>query len=298
MHIAITGSQGDLGSALSRTNPGHKLRLIDRVDALVIGDSEYRQVDVGDLSELTAALRSCDAVIHLAAFRNPFMAPPEVVYRVNTLGSYNVTLAAESLGIHTVINASSICYYGYLFRNAFVAPPYFPVDEQTPAYPEDSYSLSKLVGEEIMRAFVQRSGSSVVSLRFCYLVPDGAIGASPREGDNTDWSAVPVHTRGWWTYVDVEDAARAVWLSLDYLADKKRHYAAFNISADDSHALVPTRELLAQHYSAVADLRFGTTLDHHPHAGLYSNAKAKGMLGFSPSAPVWREKLKNTGAEQ
>jgi nucleoside-diphosphate-sugar epimerase len=288
MNVAITGGSGRLGSLVARERPGGwNVRRLD-TKGPADGEGDFHPVDVGDLQSLTGALEGADAVVHLAAIINPYVAPPEQVFRVNALGTYNVTLACEVLGIPRIIFASSICYYGYLFRNDFVAPPYLPVDEDTPAFPEDSYSLSKRVGEEIMRAFVQRSGGAVASLRFCYLMEGGADHGvvSPNIG-----RSMPLDERrakSWWTYVDVRDAAQAVWRALHYLEGKHSLHEAFNIGADDTHILAPTVQLLDQFFPGT-ERRFGTMLEANPHAALYSNTKARTVLGFRPTPATWRD---------
>jgi nucleoside-diphosphate-sugar epimerase len=293
MKVAITGGLGDLGSTLLRQNPyGHELIAIDRGEpakATAAAGQRYIQADVCDLPALTDALRGADAVVHLAALRSPHVAPPETVFRVNTLGAYHVTLACEALGIHALVFASSICYFGYLFRQHLVSPPYFPVDEETPAYPEDSYSLSKRVGEQIMQAFVQRTGGAVASLRFAYLYPNGASGIPASRRDVGDMALDERWAKSWWTYVDLEDAGRVTWQALHYISERDHTHEAFNIGADDTHTTAPTRDALQQFFPS-ADLRHDEAAARDPHIALYSNAKAKRLLSFQPTPPTWRQR--------
>jgi nucleoside-diphosphate-sugar epimerase len=292
MKVAVTGARGHMGRhVLAQRPPGCEVRSIDRVDPGELEPgADYRQIDIADLPAVKDALAGVDAVIHLAAIPAPQFAPPEELFRINVLGTYNVTLACEALGIRRSVFASSICYYGFLFRQVLVTPPYFPIDEDTPAYPEDSYSLSKRVGEEIMQAFVQRTGDgAVASLRYTFLAPDGASKGVPWD-DSQDLSDEAA--KSWWTYVDVDDAARATWQALDWLSGQRGVHEAFQIGADDTHTTTPTAELLARFFPGVADLRFGarleTNLNNNPYTALYSNAKARRVLGFQPSPPAWR----------
>ena len=138
-----------------------------------------------------------------------------------------------------------------------------------------------------MQAFVQLTGSAVASLRFCYLMEDGATGSKTSPPHNT---TMPVNERvakSWWTYVDLCDAARVTWQALQFLEDKHHLHEAFNIGADDTHTLTPTTQLVAQWFPG-AELRFPSTLEPNPYTTLYANTKARCMLGFAPSTPTWR----------
>jgi UDP-glucose 4-epimerase len=249
--------------------------------------TDYRQADALDLPTLTDALSGTDAVIHLAAVRSPNSSSPETVFRTNALSTYHVTLACEKLGITRIIYASSICYYGYIFRSTLVSPPYFPVDEGSTSYPEDSYSLSKRVGEKIMSTFVQRTGGSVVSLRYAYLTSGGATGEQLSEDGTLEYGTDEVTAQTWWTYVDMNDAATATWQSLEYIAPRANLLTAFNIGADDTHSNTPTHALL-ERYFADSMMRFPNPLEPQSYTTLYSNVKARQLLGFRPTPSTWR----------
>ena len=288
MRVAIIGGNGDLGRAMYKcASSSHQIRIIDQAPTPKDAGADYRQADILDLPALTEALRGMDAVIHLAALRSPHLAPPETVFRVNAHGAYHVTLACEVLGIPQIVYASSICYYGYLFRAKLVSPPYFPIDENTPSYTEDSYSLSKRVGEEIMKAFVQRTNGAVASMRYAYL-SGVAVGGAPFGENHAHDLALNEHAaKTWWSYVYVQDAAVVTWRALDYIGGRSNLHEAFNIGADDTHTLAPTRELLARFF-ADADPCYPNPLEPDSHAALFSNARARRILGFHPTPSTWR----------
>lgn len=257
-------------------------RLIDLRDGGT-GSADFHRLDVTDLDALKRALEGVDAVIHLAAIPSPYHGNDEQLFRANVQGTFNVMLACEAHGIGKVVYASSICYYGLLFRREMLMPAYLPLDEDHPSHPQDGYSLSKRIGEEIMRAFVQRTGGAVASLRYCYLAPTGAAkGVAPALSQPQSWAM------SLFTYVDIEDAARVTWRALEHVQDKRGLYEAFQISADDTLMPEPTAELVHQWYPGVADLRFDGKLAVNRYATLYSNDKARRVLGFEPSRPAWR----------
>jgi nucleoside-diphosphate-sugar epimerase len=180
MKVAITGASGGLGRTVQARTPAEwQARLIDRRDAGV-NSADFHCLDLADLDALKRALEGVDAVIHLAAIPSPYHGNDEQIFRANVQGTYNLMLACEAHGIGRIVYASSICFYGLLFRREFMMPAYLPLDEEHPSRPQDGYSLSKRIGEEIMRAYVERAGGAVASLRYCYLAPEGSRKGVPQ----------------------------------------------------------------------------------------------------------------------
>jgi nucleoside-diphosphate-sugar epimerase len=83
-----------------------------------------------------------------------------VTFKVNTVSTYNLFEAVRKLGIKNVVWASSETLLGIPFD---VPPPYLPVDEEYPARPETSYSLSKLLGEELAKQYCRWDPASFCS---------------------------------------------------------------------------------------------------------------------------------------
>jgi len=104
-------------------------------------------------------------VIHMAAIPRPHMHPNSEVWRVNTLSTYNVLEACGLLGIRKVVLGSSESSYGICFANQFFEPRYLPVDEAHPQLPEDTYGLTKVVGETTAAMFHRRDGTQILSYR-------------------------------------------------------------------------------------------------------------------------------------
>ena len=119
------------------------------------------------LHEFDPSLRPepIDAVVHFAAIPRIMITPDNEVFRINTMGTYNVIEAAVKLGIKKVIIASSETIYGLVFANEPRDPVYFPLDEEYPVDPMDSYALSKLCNENTAKAFALRSGIDIYAMR-------------------------------------------------------------------------------------------------------------------------------------
>ncbi|MGQ0601391.1 MAG: NAD-dependent epimerase/dehydratase family protein [Anaerolineales bacterium] len=286
MKIAVTGGNGDMGRALIPylQEQGHAVLSIDRaLPAPLRGGTtvplsqaqaspvppppdrlpDYFVADVCDFGEVVAALRGCDAVIHLAAHRSPLNNPDSVVYIENTAGSYNTLSAAATLGIRRVCLASSINAIG----GAFSRTPrydYFPLDEKHPTYAEDPYSLSKWVLEQQADAFArQYEWMTIASLRFHGLVTE------PKR--STQWPT-PIMTRHLWAYTLLSEAARACLLALT--ADFTGH-EVFYIVAPNTKMAEPSLELARQHYPNTAIRR-----DLSDQRGFFDCGKAERMLGW------------------
>jgi nucleoside-diphosphate-sugar epimerase len=76
-----------------------------------------------------------------------------------------------------------------------------------------------------------------------------------------------------WSYVDIRDAANACILALerDGLGCE-----ALNICSDETFSNIPSKELIQRYFPDVTDIR----ASFNRCEGLYSNAKAKALLGW------------------
>jgi len=168
MRVVITGGTGLIGRAATMRllQNGWGVRILDLPDKVHIGGAEYVQCNILNFDDLLENTRGCDAVIHLAAIRSPYMAPGHEVFKVNVAGTFNVFEAAAACGIRRVVQASSINAVGAFYNLGDVQPEYFPVDEEHPGHTTDPYSLSKQMVEEIGGYYWRRDGISSVALRF------------------------------------------------------------------------------------------------------------------------------------
>lgn len=167
MRVLITGGAGLIGRAAAAhlQAQGWEVRLVDIAPPADMPAADYTVCDIMDFAPLREQMRGCDAVVHLAALRNPFYGPGEEVFRINTVGTFNVFEAAAKEGIHRVVQASSINALGCAWNIVDFVPHYFPVDEDHPLHTTDPYSFSKQQVEEIGAYFWRRDGVSSIALR-------------------------------------------------------------------------------------------------------------------------------------
>lgn len=281
MRIVVTGANGRLGRIVVThlLQQGFAVVGVDQ-QGTRFSDAPMITVDLCDLGQVFGALARADAVVHLGAIPAPTGRPPELVYRNNIMGQFNVFEAAAQLGIERVVSASSVSALGFPYQHRWSEPLYLPIDEQHPLIPQDAYGLSKANGEDIAAAYCRRTGGSAASLRISTVVNDEAAISRILAHVRRDPGA-SAHML--WSYVDVRDVAQACQLALT--APFKGHHP-FYITSNDTTSELPTDELLERWFPTVSR-RPG---NRPPRWSLLDGARAAEMLGYNPQYQ-WTEKL-------
>ena len=268
MRLALTGGSGRVGQAIAAEalRQGHSVVSIDRTPPADNQERNLRFVpaDICQYEQLLAAFEGCDALIHMAAIRQPFRLPDHIVHNNNVVGSYNALRAAVERGIMRICQASSVNAIGLSFSRA---PhfDYFPIDEEHPNYSEEPYGLSKWICEQQADSFARRyEHIRIASMRFHWVVPDRATAGS--------WFNSPGEEKHLWAYTLYEAAARACLLSLT--ADYQGH-EIFYIAAPDTTIDVPSLELAAEYFPDVP-----IRGDLSGYRSFFSSAKAERLLGW------------------
>ncbi len=279
--VIVTGGSGKVGRACvadllqhgyqvfnaDLNRPARELCPFTRVDLTDFGET------LEALSEIDDLYRGVDAVVHLAAIPGPTQFPNSVTFKVNTLSTYNIFEAARKLGLKNVVWASSETLLGLPFH---VPPPYVPVDEEYPARPETSYSLSKLLGEEMAKQYCRWDPElKIVGLRFSNVM------------EPADYASFPAYDsdpklRSWnlWGYIDSRDAAQAIRKALE---TPLKGFSAFVIANADTVMSRPNAQLIAEHLPGVP-----VTKELSPNETLLSIEKARRILGYEPQHN-WRQ---------
>lgn len=159
MRVIVTGGAGFLGSHVADvlSERGYDVTV---VDAAATQRHRYTRADLLDVGSLESAFRGSEAICHLAAIGDVYLAgdKPALAAQTNVTGSANVCDAALRVGVATVICASTWEVYG--------EPQYQPIDEKHPTNPDHPYSITKLGGERLALAYGHlRQGLRVVALR-------------------------------------------------------------------------------------------------------------------------------------
>lgn len=282
--IMFTGGTGKAGRHVVNylVEQGHQVLNIDtkpldnpKVRTLITDITDSGQVfnaftSYMGLHEFDPSLRAqpVDAVVHFAAIPRIMITPDNELFRINTMGTYNVIEAAVKLGIKKIVIASSETTYGVVFANEPKDPDYFPLDEEYDVNPMDSYALSKVLNEKTARAFALRSGADIYALRIGNVI-------EPHEYESfvPNWIADPAfRKRIAWSYIDSRDLGQIVDLAVhkDGLG-----YQVFNAVNDETSSGLPTKELLSRYYPNVPIKR-----ELGEYETLLSNQKIRDVLGF------------------
>ena len=302
-NVLITGGAGGCAryAAAELGRNGYTVTLFDRVTP---DQGRYPwETDLpfvlGDLTSLADCMRAialarAEAIVHLGAIahnteRQPFQRgmqtlPEDETMRVDTMGTYYLMDAARRLGVKRVVFASTFYVLGLGFRiskKAF-AVEYLPIDEEHPNRPEDTYSLAKLLGEEILASFSRAYDIQTVALRLMGVdYPHWR-----RHTFNQAPEARPNHVGGpiggTFQYVEAEDVALACRLSLE--AQGLDPFEAFYISTDTSLA-EDTRPVVERVYPDLKEMAAAL----EGREGMISIAKARRKLGYEPQHS-WRNR--------
>jgi len=154
VRVLITGAGGNAGQAIARSvaGAGYDIRLADTVppppDVAALG--EFVRCDTRTPADARNAVDGIDAVIHLAAWHSAHTPPVSdaTIFAVNVDGTFNVLEACRESGVQAFVFASSMAYgWGSV------------------------YSVTKVLGEELCRAYHEMTGAAVVMLRYHEFVP-------------------------------------------------------------------------------------------------------------------------------
>src|SRR4051794_19097817 len=279
--VVVTGAAGKLGRAVVEHLAEHGWDVLP-VDQVPVPGWTWNSVrcDLTDYGQVLEVLSgrvdergpAADAVVHLAAVPAPGLIPNSATFANNAPATWNVFHASRAVGIRKVVWASSETVLGLPFD---VPPPYAPVDEQC-RRPESTYSLVKVLEEEMAEHFCRWDPQlSMIGLRFSNVMYPADYAEFPKFQDD------PL-LRKWnlWGYIDARDGAQAVRLALEYTGTGRE---IFVIANADTVMTRSSAALMAEVFPGV-ELR-GKLGEHET---LLSIDKARSLLGFRP-AHSWRD---------
>lgn len=203
--ILLTGGAGYIGShmALLLLEQGYDVIIVDnlsrgRIEAVDVLKAEACQrgrrlafafVDLGSRPHMEALMLASqpDWVIHFAAlaFVGESMANPLLYFRNVTENTLTLLTAMDTAGVSKLVYSSSCSTYGDHTIDEM------PITEITPQRPKSNYAQSKMMAEQVIRAWVKRNPTARVSvLRYFNVIgadPKGRLGEIPRvRGDHVD----------------------------------------------------------------------------------------------------------------
>jgi len=289
MKVLVTGASGRLGPFVvaELESAGHQLVLMSRSRPKSADRWPWVEGDIADFDACLKAAKGVDAIQHLAAEAWATDYPGEAGHgkpfdktmRTNIMGTYYLLQAAlrNKVGIFVMTGSNCALGHGGRFSGREFPFKYLPVDESHPSDVEDSYSYSKLAGEELLASYTRGYGIRTYALRSAGIcnadrrkrIADGA-------GPAGEWDA-------WlWAWVGSEDVASAHRLLMEK-AERIEPHGVYFCNAGDTTAIEPTRELIEKFRPEW--LNIVKTIDGH--ASLFSNRKLREVAGWEHKTS-WR----------
>ena len=286
MKVLVTGASGQLGTFVIRAlRERHDVVLMSRQPpAAEFAALPWVHGDLTVFEDCQRAARGVDAIQHLAAQPWPVDHPAlrgraaaqgipfDATFKSNMLGVYYLMQAAVAAGVERVIMAGSNCALGHGYRISQTPFPLqaLPIDESHPAFPEDSYSYSKLAGEMLLASYTRAYGMRTYVTR-----PAGIC--SPERRQQMAQQAAPA--TGWnpwlWAWVGSEDVASAHRLLMEE-AEHLPPHDVYYLTADDTTALEPSAELIARFQPALLPCAEGFS----DYQSFFSTRKLQQAVGW------------------
>ncbi|MBI1985035.1 MAG: SDR family NAD(P)-dependent oxidoreductase [Candidatus Wildermuthbacteria bacterium] len=298
--VLITGGGGFIGIELAKNlaAKGLQVRLFDldftRYDELCsrLGNCpkvEKVQGSVLDTAQVSNAVKGCEYVVHLAAMLGVGRTEKKRMecLNINILGTINVLEACVKEKAKKILLSSSSEIFGEVSGA--------PVKEDSPKQPISVYAVTKLAGEEYLKAYEARYGLKYSIVRFFNVYGPGQVAqfVMPRFIKNVSEGRSPiVHGEGSQirAFCFVEDAAEgAVKALLSEAGDNE----TFNIGNDKEPI---TMKDLAEKVIAISGknlkLEFVSMIesDRKPEREIQRRIpcidKAKSVLGYEPKVSL------------
>jgi UDP-glucose 4-epimerase len=181
--VAVTGGAGFIGSNLTRRliSEGYDVVIVDDLSTGLLSNidqekTEFHQISITDPKTLSAALKDCETIFHLAARGSVprSIKNPVATNDVNATGTLNVLEVARTHGAHVIFSSSSSVYG----RNMQL-----PKDESMWLGPMTPYAASKLAAEGYVQAYASAYGVPTTLLRFFNVF-------GPRQRPDHEYAAV------------------------------------------------------------------------------------------------------------
>tara|TARA_Y100000031_G_C8147079_1_gene350495 strand:- start:21 stop:683 length:663 start_codon:yes stop_codon:yes gene_type:complete len=159
--VLVTGGSGFIGTAIVSLlkKKGFTVHVLDLWDVEVEGITNFKG-SVLNVDDIDKAIEGCEYVVHLAAILGVAKSThmPVECLDVNIMGLRNVLQACVQHKVKKILFTSSSEVYG--------EPEKTPVSEDMLLQPKSEYGVSKVVGEEYLKAYAKQYGLKYSIVRF------------------------------------------------------------------------------------------------------------------------------------
>jgi UDP-glucose 4-epimerase len=312
VRILVTGGAGFIGSVtVARLlQGGHDVRVYDNLSTgnrrAIHEDARLIEGDLHDYERLIRALDGVEGIVHFAGRISvaESVEKPSLYYQVNVGGTQNLLDAVAAQGnLEAFVFSSSAAVYG--------DPEETPIEETAPLRAVNPYGETKLIVEDLVRAYAGRFGFSWSALRYfnaagaegefgehhdpeSHLIPnvvDAALGRRSLtiygfDYPTTDGTCIR-------DYVHVSDLADAHALALE-----RKVSGAFNIGSGSGHSNLEIIRAVEAAAGSKIEYEKGPRRAGDPATLVASSRKANKELGWSATRDLaqmasdtltWRE---------
>lgn len=264
MKILLTGGSGDMGGILAR-------QLLDQNDDVVIldiappheslkGRAGFVKGSIIDREAVKQAMQDVDCVAHIAAWHGIHEQQGKTAYDfhdLNVTGTMNVLQAAADAGVKKFVLISSTS-----------------VDDRY-----GMYGHTKVLNEEMARAYAVRHDMDVLTLRPRAFIPPWNRGVYARFTDWANWFVKGA--------VHISDVCQAALKEVNFLKTNKPNTPAPTLTIDGAYEIKTSdlesfsRDILLKYYDA-ADLdcaeQVGIDITRQPK--ILGSQDAEDLIGY------------------
>lgn len=218
MKFLITGADGLLGNNLVREllAEGHSVRVLLHPSSQATSLSELPIESVRgditkDLSAMAEAVKNCDGVFHCAAITD-LLAPRDLMYRVNLLGTQNIMEACLKNGVKRLVFVGSASS----FQFGSLSSPGNEKGGFAPSYKGVSYMESKHAAMELVQQYIRYKGLDAVIVVPTFML--GSHDTRPSSGELVRQHVMKnmrFTAKGGRNFVHVKDVARGMMLAYE-----------------------------------------------------------------------------------
>ena len=276
MKVLVTGAAGFLGQHVVKAlqERGHQVIGLDLFQ-LPVPMSGIRDWVMADITKFVPTTPHLDAVVHLAAMAQPREcdANPSRAFDVNVNGTNQVLKMARESGAKRFVFSSSAHVYG-------VGPRYLPTPESHPLALGNTYTTTKILGEQLCSLYQENHGLLACTLRLFnaygvgqapgYFIPD--MEARAKKGDITLTGANTTKDFVW-----AEDVALAFALAVE-----SSYCGPINNGTGRDTALASVAFAITEAHG----VKLNATHDDSATMMRADNGRAERVLGWKPTVTI------------
>jgi len=308
--ILVTGATGFIGGKVAQKllEDGHDIVALVRDTSNREGipeNIEIIEADLFDIPSLEKAVKGVSVVYHFAAYFDFYPSDEDLMFKVNVEGARNMMTACAGTDVERFIYCSSTETMGTI--------RFPPGTEDTELRPDFSYGESKILTEKVIREITEDTGLAHIILR-----PTGVMGEGDlyvmyevvQEVNNGKVFALPRDLSAEFMFTHIDDIVSGFVAALTPMAalnstiilcpDEPMSWEEFVEVVTERLGVKPPRlrvpklvakfgMMLLSPFKNRKKMTFfwhGKSVDMMHANRVYSNERAKRLLGWAPNVPM------------